>query len=51
MASADPHPAGSVVPVQRADDGTAYVAIRGLQPSEVLVLTNRAEASEGAVIP
>ena len=46
-ASADPHPVGSVVPVQRADDGTAYVAIRGLQPSEVLVLTNRAGSQRG----
>jgi hypothetical protein len=34
------HPAGSTVPVQRTAGGAAYVAIRQLPPSEVLVLTN-----------
>jgi hypothetical protein len=35
------HPAGTPLPVQRMADGIAYVSIRDLQPSEVLVLTNR----------
>jgi hypothetical protein len=35
------HPAGTTLPVQRAADGVAYVSIWDLQPSEVLVLTNR----------
>jgi len=38
---AGPHPLGSDLEVQRADDGTAYVEVRPLPPSEVLVLTNR----------
>jgi len=35
------HPVGERVPVQRRD-GASFVSIRGLGPSEVLVLTNRA---------
>jgi glycosidase len=35
------HLPGSTVSVRRRDDGTAYVEIRDLPPSEVLVLTNR----------
>ncbi|OOG22698.1 alpha-amylase [Thioalkalivibrio denitrificans] len=34
------HPPGSEVPVQRAADGAAYVEIRDVPPSEVLVLCN-----------
>ena len=34
------HPVGAPVPVQRAPDGAAFVAIRDLPPSEVLVLDN-----------
>jgi len=34
------HPARSSLPVTRTSDGRAYVEIRDLPPSEVLVLTN-----------
>ncbi len=44
------HPGGTEVPVDRAGDGTAYVEIRNLGPSEVLVLTNHPEKDEGALI-
>ncbi|AGA33332.1 Glycosidase [Thioalkalivibrio nitratireducens DSM 14787] len=36
------HPAGSELPVRRRGDGTAFVEIRNLPPSEVLVLSNHA---------
>ncbi len=44
------HPVGSSLPVLRTADGTAYVEIRNVPPSEVLVLTNRPEASEGSIL-
>lgn len=34
------HPVGSRIPVKRLGDGTAFVEIRDLPPSEVLVLVN-----------
>lgn len=34
------HRVGSELPVRRTDDGTAYVEIRDVPPSEVLVLSN-----------
>jgi len=34
------HPVGSSLPVQRTAGGVAFVEIRGVSPSEVLVLTN-----------
>ena len=34
-------PTGSLLGVQRKPDGTAYLPIRDLPPSEVLVLDNR----------
>lgn len=34
------HPMGTTVPVNRLPDGTAFVSIRNVSPSEVLVLTN-----------
>jgi hypothetical protein len=34
------HPVGSRLPVKRLPDGTAFVEIRDLPPSEVLVLVN-----------
>jgi hypothetical protein len=34
------HPIGSRLPVKRLPDGTAFVEIRALPPSEVLVLVN-----------
>lgn len=45
---AGPHPVGSTLPVRIAD-GTAYVEIRNLPPSEVLVLTNRPGEGRGSV--
>jgi len=36
------HPVGSRLPVQRLEDGIAFVEIRDLPPSEVLVLVNHA---------
>ena len=44
------HHAGTRVPVLRAQDGRAYVEIRDIPPSEVLVLTNRPDAA-GVVRP
>jgi hypothetical protein len=41
------HRFGSTVPVQRPEGGPAFVEIRDLGPSEVLVLTNRPKASSG----
>jgi hypothetical protein len=35
------HPVGSQLPVRRAVSGAAYVEIRDVGPSEVLVLVNR----------
>jgi glycosidase len=35
------HPVGSTLAVRRAADGKAYVEIRDIAPSEILVLTNR----------
>src|SRR5262249_14452083 len=36
-----PHPVGQRLPVQFAGDGTAYVEIQSIGPSETLVLINR----------
>lgn len=35
-----PHPMGATLPVQRKADGTAFVEVRHVQPSEVLVVVN-----------
>jgi glycosidase len=54
--SADPqgytgsHPVGSNLPVRRAAGGTAYVEIRALSPSEVLVLANHPVPEEGGLL-
>jgi hypothetical protein len=45
------HPVGSKLATQRLPDGTTYVEIRDVGPSEVLVLTNHPTADEGAVVP
>jgi len=45
-----PHPVGSAVAVRRTPGGIAYVELRGLGPSEVLVLMNRPTAEIGDVI-
>jgi glycosidase len=44
------HPVGSSLPVRRTMDGKAYIEIRDLAASEVLVLTNHPE-TEGAISP
>lgn len=46
-----PHPRGARVPVLRSTQGIAYVEIRNLTPSEVLVLARHATAETGAVLP
>jgi hypothetical protein len=40
------HPVKSSLPVKRAADGSAYVEIRNVPPSEVLVLTNHPGSSD-----
>jgi hypothetical protein len=40
------HPVGSSLPIHRTTDGKAYVEIRDVRPSEVVVLTNHPEADE-----
>ncbi len=44
------HPIGSWLPVKQAPDGTAYVEMRDIPPSEILVLTNRPE-KQGGITP
>jgi hypothetical protein len=34
------HPAGSTLTVQRAKDGKAFISVRDIAPSEVLVVSN-----------
>jgi glycosidase len=54
--SADPqgyagsHAVGSTLPVLRTADGTAYVEIRNVPPSEVLVLANHPSQQEGGLL-
>jgi glycosidase len=43
------HATGTTVPVEHGAGGPAYVTIRSLGPSEVLVLTNRPEPQEGGI--
>jgi hypothetical protein len=44
------HPVGSSLPVHRTADGQAYVEIRDVRPSEVVVLTNHPERDEGEIL-
>lgn len=44
------HPIGSRLPVRRLADGTAYVEIRDVPPSEIIVLTNHPERDEGRIV-
>lgn len=44
------HASGSTVSVMRDADGAAYVALRDLTPSELVVLANRPEPGEGGVL-
>jgi hypothetical protein len=48
---AGPHPVGTSVPVERDPDGTAFVTVDSLGPSEVLVLINRPRPVAGGVRP
>jgi glycosidase len=43
------HPVGSSLPVHRGEDGIAFVEIRDVRPSEVVVLANHPEADHGAI--
>jgi hypothetical protein len=45
------YPVGTKILVQRADDGKAYVELRSIPPSEVLILANHPESGEGALLP
>lgn len=50
-AYAGPHAVGSSLTVKRTGGGIAFVEIRDLPPSEVLVLANHAQAGGGDVLP
>lgn len=43
------HRLGSTIPVKRSAHGAAYVEVRDLAPSEVVVLSNHPQAEEGSV--
>jgi hypothetical protein len=45
------NPVGSKMPVRRNSSGAAYVEIRGVGPSEIVVLNNHPEKSEGETVP
>jgi hypothetical protein len=45
------HAVGTRVPVRRTADGTAFVEIRDLPPSEIVLLANHEKPEDGAVIP
>ncbi|HEX3033985.1 MAG TPA: alpha-amylase family glycosyl hydrolase [Thermodesulfobacteriota bacterium] len=44
------HSVGFGMPVRRTQDGKAYVEIRNIPPSEVIVLTNHPNKDEGSVL-
>ena len=46
-----PHPVGSSVQVGKMGDGTTFVTIQSIGPSEVLVLINRPNPEIGAILP
>ena len=46
-----PHPVGSSVQVGKMGDGTTFVTIQSIGPSEVLVLINRPNPEIGAIHP
>lgn len=46
-----PHPIGSTLDVGALGDGTTYVTVDALGPSEVLVLTNRPDPDPGSITP
>jgi glycosidase len=46
-----PHPMGSSVQVGKMGDGTTFVTIQSIGPSEVLILINRPNPEVGAILP
>ena len=44
------HPTGSSLPVLRKPDGTAFIEIRDVPASEVIVLVNHAIPDTGAIL-
>ena len=46
-----PHPVGSSLQVGKMGDGTTFVTIQSIGPSEVLVLINRPNPEIGAILP
>jgi hypothetical protein len=46
-----PHPVGSTIHVGKRADGTIFVTLHSIDPSEVLVLINRPNAEAGAILP
>jgi hypothetical protein len=51
LAYAGPHAVGSSLVVKRTGGGIAFVEIRNLPPSEVLVLANHPQPEEGEILP
>ena len=51
LAYSGAHPVGSSLVVKRTGGGIAFVEIRDLQPSEVLVLANHPQPDPGDVLP
>jgi hypothetical protein len=45
------HPVGSSIQVGKNGDGTTFVTIDSVDPSEVLVLINRPNPEAGAILP
>jgi glycosidase len=46
-----PHATGSTVPTQKTADGTTFVTINSVGPSEVLVLANNPDPEAGGILP
>lgn len=48
---AGPHPVGSSIQIGKTGDGTTFVTIDSIDPSEALVLINRPDPEVGAILP
>ena len=46
-----PHPVGSALQVGKTADGTTFITLDSIDPSEVLVLINRPNPEGGAILP
>ena len=46
-----PHATGSTVTTQKAADGTTFITINSLGPSEALVLVNKPNPEAGGILP